>query len=304
MVSESPIMGMWVEKYRPRTLEEAALDEEQKTLLRSFLEAKEIPHLLFTGPPGCGKTTVAKILNRGIPCEVLALNASKDRGIDVIRDRIGTFAKISLPVPWKHIFLDEADGLTPDAQNSLRNTMEEFHDQTRFILTANNSFKIISPIQSRCTVVEFGNIPIREKVLVLKRILDAEGVKHEIETVLSYANKYNDLRRMIMAAQRAVKSSKDGSLPLPAGNEVSPREMLTYVSSGQWEKLVGLASNSSFDPRQALKDMFWAVANNTKDYKKPSTWMFIMGKAVHEGGWTPDPSVHFLGTMAELIERG
>jgi DNA polymerase III delta prime subunit len=299
---DNPVGLLWVEKYRPSSIEEMALDPKDRTLLESFITSKEIPHLLFTGPPGSGKTTVARILTKAIECDLMMLNASKDRGIDTVRDRVGTFAKVLGFSKWKVVFLDEADGMTADAQNSLRNLMEDFHDQTRFIFTANYPHKVISPIHSRCTEITFGETPLKERITILAKILNAEHVPFEMTDALAYAERYRDLRRMIMAAQKSVLSSPEHKLGPASESVVNGLDLMNFVVLGDWDRMVQVAQNPSFDHRKGLTDMFWAVG--MAKVKKHATVRYKLAKAVHESTWTPDPVVHFLGTVAELMADG
>jgi replication factor C small subunit len=172
---------IWVEKYRPKTLEEVVGQHEVIERLKAYSKTKNMPHLLFAGPAGTGKTTSAMALARGLFEEdwkgnFHELNASDERGIQVVRTKIKDFARIA-PIGeagFKIIFLDEADALTPEAQAALRRTMEKYTTTCRFVLSCNFSSRIIEPIQSRCAVFRFRPIHSSEIEKYLSRILEAE----------------------------------------------------------------------------------------------------------------------------------
>ena len=174
--------GIWIEKYRPRSLSQIVGQEAITSRLKGYVEKKDLPHLLFSGPAGVGKTTSSvaiaqEIYGEGWKENFLELNASDERGIDVVRNRIKNFARSSFgKYDYKIIFLDEADSLTKDAQSALRRTMEQFSHNTRFILSCNYSNRIIDPIQSRCAVFRFPPLSdeaISEKV---REIAGEEGI--------------------------------------------------------------------------------------------------------------------------------
>jgi replication factor C small subunit len=206
----------WTEKYRPRSLSDIAGQSEIVSLLSAYVKEKNMPNLLFAGSPGIGKTTAALALARDLYGEsyrecILELNASDERGIDVVRGKIKDFARtVSLEeVPFKIIFLDEADSLTNDAQNALRRTMELYVSATRFILSANYSSKIIEPLQSRCSVFRFR--PLREDEVkgMVHRVAKAEGLSVDEKALeaLLYVSE-GDMRRAINALQGASLSAK------------------------------------------------------------------------------------------------
>ncbi|MFD1598645.1 replication factor C small subunit [Halobellus rarus] len=201
---------IWIEKYRPETFEDIYGQEEIVERLRSYVERDDLPHLLFSGPAGVGKTTAATAIAREIYGDdwrnnFLELNASDERGIDVVRDRIKNFARSSFGgYDHRVIFLDEADSLTDDAQSALRRTMEQFSDNTRFILSCNYSSKIIDPIQSRCAVFRFSPLSddaVRQQVEDIAAAEDIEITEDGLDALVYAAS--GDMRRAINSLQAA-----------------------------------------------------------------------------------------------------
>jgi replication factor C small subunit len=200
---------LWTEKYRPVKLDQIVGQPEIIMRLSSFL-TRGLPHMLFAGPPGCGKTTAALAIAHELygpnwRANYLELNASDERGIDVVRTKIKDFARTRpIATDYKIICLDEADALTQEAQQALRRTMERYSETARFILIANYSSKIIEPIQSRCAVFRFRPLPPEQSVEFLRRIVSAESLDVEPSALLAIIALANgDMRRAVNILQAA-----------------------------------------------------------------------------------------------------
>ena len=197
--------SLWVEKYRPTTLDTYIGNDHLKSKVSVYLESGDLPHLLLYGRAGTGKTTLAKLLVNNIDCDYLYINASDENSVDVVREKVKNFASTLGFKDMKVIILDECDYITPNAQAALRNLMETFSKNCRFILTCNYVERIIDPIQSRCQ--SFQIVPPDRKQVAqhLSNILDNENVKYKLENIVTIVNGgFPDLRRVINASQRQV----------------------------------------------------------------------------------------------------
>lgn len=243
----------WTEKYRPKTLAEVAGQSETVTSLKAFVEKKNMPNMLFAGPPGVGKTTCSLALARELYKDEVAgnfleLNASDERGIDVVRGRIKDFARsVSLgKAPFKLIFLDEGDALTSDAQQALRRTMEANSSVTRFIISANYSSRIIEPIQSRCAVFRF--LPLQEEEMkkTLENVAKAEGLKVDEKAyhAIFYVSE-GDMRRALNVLQGcAMHSSKiSEELVHKISSRAMPKEVKAMVEQAMKGDFKGAREN-------------------------------------------------------------
>jgi len=197
--------SLWVERYRPVSLENYIGNEHLKTKVSRYISTGDIPHLLLHGKAGTGKTTLAKLLVSNIDCDQMYVNASDENNVETVRNKIKMFASSVGFKDLKVIILDECDFLTPNAQAALRNLMETFSKHCRFILTCNYVERIIDPIQSRCQ--SFQIIPPSKKEVAIhtSSILNTEGVSFDNEQIVTMVNSsYPDIRRIINAVQRNI----------------------------------------------------------------------------------------------------
>ena len=207
---------LWVEKYRPYSLDTYIGNEHLKSKVTIYLQNNDLPHLLLYGKAGTGKTTLAKILVKNIECDYLYINASDENSVDTVRNKVRHFASTVGFKDLKVIILDECDYITPNAQAALRNLMETFSKHCRFILTCNYVERIIDPIQSRCQLFQIIPPSKKEVAQKLHTILTEENVNGELEDIKVLVDSgYPDIRRVINSAQRNVVR---GKLKLDAGS--------------------------------------------------------------------------------------
>lgn len=226
---------IWYERHRPNSLAQMSLPEKYRKNFEKYLETGEIPHLLLYGPQGSGKTTMAFVLMNNIQCIRLVMNASSgDRGVEVMKTKVKQFASSkTLDGRPKFILFDEADGLTRDAQEALRGTIEAYAASCRFIFTCNEVDRIIAPLQSRCTKFEFSAFPFDDVVSQSEKILVEEGVKYSTEDVIKVVTQhYPDIRSVINNLQLC---SVSGELDPEAVSKttVDPEKLMDHIANGE-----------------------------------------------------------------------
>jgi len=262
--------GLLVEKYRPTNIDNYVGNESIKKSISSYINQNDIQNLIFYGPAGTGKTTLAKLIVKNIECDFIYINASDERGIETIRDKVSGFASTMSFKPLKVVILDEADFLTIQAQASLRNVIETFSRTTRFILTCNFIERIIDPLQSRCQTLKV--IPPSKLDIVkhLKKVTDKEEIKVRVDDLaIVVNNNYPDVRKMLNTIQ---VSTTDNTLNL---------DTTALVSSNYMTKVLKELSNDKprfNDIRQIIADANVQDFEELYRYLYDHAHIFALGK--------------------------
>jgi DNA polymerase III delta prime subunit len=303
---------IWVEKYRPKTIEDCILPESIKKTFSDFLNKGEIPNMLLAGPPGVGKTTVAKALCNELGVDVYVINGSDEgRFLDTVRNNAKNFAStVSLSSDAKHkvIIIDEADNTTSDVQLLLRASIEEFANNCRFIFTCNYKNKIIEPLHSRCAVVDF-NIQGKEKANIaagfyrrLQDILQAEGVEYEQKVLIELINKhFPDWRRVLNECQRYSVGGKIDSAILASFSDVSVNELIKKLKEKDFPSVrKWVVNNLDNDPNVLLRRVYDALAASV-DGPSLAAAVLIIAKYQYQIAFVADQEINLLAALTEIM---
>jgi DNA polymerase III delta prime subunit len=299
--------NLWIEKYRPRTLDDICLPDAIFIKFKEFTEASECPNLLFIGNAGIGKTSLAKIVvNDMLQCQYLYINASDENGIDTIRNKVVRFAQTkSLDGCIKVIILDEVDGLTLDAQRALRNTMEEYSGHCRFILTANYKHKVIPPLQSRTQSFDLSPA-LQQCFKRCKHILTEESVKHSDSDLTDIVQQYYpDLRKCINEIQKSVVG-KVLTLSSTKGSAKFVSNLYKLLSPSTVLKLrVKIIENESLfnsDYQELLRDMFNHICDADIDSRKKQSHLLVVSEYLYRSSFVLDQEINFFSCLLMLAD--
>ena len=297
--------SLFVEKYRPSSLENYVGNEHLKTTISRYLEQNDIQNLIFYGQAGGGKTTLAKLIVNNLNCDYLYINASDERGIETIRDKVSGFASVASFKPLKVVILDEADFLTIQAQASLRNVIETFSRTTRFIMTCNFVERIIDPLQSRCQVIKIVPPSKSEVAKHLAWILEKEVISYTLEDIKVIVNQYYpDLRKCINTIQL---NSKDSTLKLD--NSI-------LVSSNYIDKVIDELKKSKpyfNNIRQTIADsnvedfdeLFKALYERASEFlpNKEGTVAMLVNDHQYKANFRIDKEINTMSLIQNLINN-
>jgi replication factor C small subunit len=294
---------LWIEKYRSQTLEQYIGNDAVKSRISDCIASNDIPHFIFSGTAGTGKTTLAKLIVNNIKCDYIYLNASDENGIDMIREKVKGFASSATFNPIKVVILDEADFLTQPAQAALRNIIEEYSINTRFILTCNYIERLIEPLTSRCEI-HLLKPPSMPDVArhICTNILDVEGVTYDIKNVAMLIKEYYpDIRSVIKYLQAGVKDGKYEWIALNTDWLSKVVETLKARDKKAWYIIRQIVADAQIDDFQvAYRYMFDNL--DKYSYGHDAEISVILDDFIWRSGVVPDKEINFAACIAKILE--
>jgi DNA polymerase III delta prime subunit len=301
---------LWVEKYRPRTIEQTILPESLKKVFQKIVETGEVPNMLFTGTAGLGKTTVAKALCNELDLDYILINGSEEGNIDTLRTKIKQFASsVSLGGGYKVVILDEADYLNAQSfQPALRGFIEEFANNCRFILTCNFKNRIIEPLHSRCSVYEFNTdrktlAQLSMQMMTrLKDILQKESVEYEEKTLAEVIMKYGpDWRRVLNECQRYAISGKIDAGILVNLSDTSYQNLMSFLKTKDFKKMrQWVVNNIDTDASSIFRGIYDRMYDNVKPQSIPQI-VLILADYQYKNAFVADHELNVVACMTEIM---
>ena len=305
---------LWVERYRPANVRECILPENTSQMFEGFVDQGEIPNLLLAGPAGIGKTTIAKALCNELEADFFVINGSDEgRFLDTVRNQAKSFAaSVSLTSKAKHkiIIIDEADNCTPDVQMLLRGNIEEFQNACRFIFTCNYKNRIIDPIHSRCSVVDF-NVKGKERAQMaasffdrVKTILDVNKIEYEKKVVALIIQKYfPDFRRTLNELQKYSSKGKIDTGILGSGADLAVSDLVTYLKKREFTNMKKwVVQNLDNEPQIIMRKVYDTMYTYMKPKSIPEA-VLIMGEYQYKANFVMDQEINLVAFMTELMMR-
>jgi DNA polymerase III delta prime subunit len=299
---------LWVEKYRPRTLDECILPDAQKDVFKQFIEAGEIPNMLLCGTAGTGKTTVARALCNELGCDYIVINGSEESGIDVLRTKIKGFAStVSFEGKPKVVILDEADYLNPNStQPALRAFIEEFSKNCRFIFTCNFKNRIIAPLHSRTIVVEFKLVNGQKKKmagLFHKRMMDIlkkEKVEYNDKVLAELLMKhFPDYRRVLNELQRYSAGGVVDEGILSNLSELNTKALADALAEKDWKKMrQWVANNVDSDPQAVYRKVYDTLLDRVKQVPQ---FVLIIADYQYKAAFVADQEINLTACLTEVM---
>jgi len=304
---------IWVEKYRPKTVEDCILPDRLKKTFQEYVDRKSIPNLMLTGTAGVGKTTVAKAMCDEIGLDNIFINSSEERGIDTLRTKIKGYAStMSLTGGRKVIILDEADYLTPEAQAGLRGVIEEFSDNCTFIFTCNFKSRLIDALHSRCSVIDFKLVNGEKAKMAsqlfkkLEGILKIENVAFDKAVLAKIVEKhFPDYRRTINELQRyATSGSIDAAILSQVSDIRNVGDLVSYLRDknfGDMRKWV--VANSDIDPTKVYRKIYDSLYDFFKPQSIPQA-VVIIARYQYQAAFVADQEINLVACLTELMVDG